>query len=48
MNERKADTPENLEKERDLRTMTLNDFYEKECNGAIYWDLMRNAYLCKK
>jgi hypothetical protein len=48
MSEIKAKTPENLEKERDLKTMTLDDFYENECLSAIYWDLVRRAHLCKK
>ena len=36
------------ENERDLKIMTLGDFYEQDLQSAIYWDLVRNAHLSKK
>jgi hypothetical protein len=48
MNEMIKTPPEKLERKQDLRTMTLHDLYENDCSGAVYWDLVRNAHLCKK
>ena len=38
----------NTESEKDLRRMAISDFYEQECHSAIYWDLVRKAYLYKQ
>lgn len=36
------------ETELNLKSMTMQDLYEQECQSAVYWDLVRNAHLNKK